>query len=297
MLDSVRRRRAVQRCCSGERRGRGGRAAARAASQSFEWCVMAHLGLEQVRSPSQKFASSDPALGRSNAAHHLRARARWRVSRSPELAVGAYRGMGAKHGAGPPQNARRRGWRARPRCAHDAPPCFAKDPQLRWGAGRHVAKPPRTVRRVMGRTFMFAFLVLCAQRAQTAAKVRVMFRCNTYHCGAKVEGHHVYLPYTLEPAPLIEQLRYLVWASTFVLKDLVQAKRPSTPSEPPAGSSAFNLWPAENDDGSVATEDPDYTQCGIMHLNAAKALEIGCRCQLGTLHQDADAQQLLASCI
>ena len=142
MLDSVRQRRAVQRCCSGERRGRGGRAAARAASQSFEWCVMAHLGLEQVRSPSQKFASSDPALGRSNAAHHLRARAQWRVYRSPELAVGAYRGMGAKHGAGPPQNARRRGWRARPRCAHDAPPCFAKDPQLRWGAGRHVAKRP-----------------------------------------------------------------------------------------------------------------------------------------------------------
>ena len=77
MLDSVRQRRAVQRCCSGERRGRGGRAAARAASQSFEWCVMAHLGLEQVRSPSQKFASSDPALkAGSNAAHHLRARAR-----------------------------------------------------------------------------------------------------------------------------------------------------------------------------------------------------------------------------
>ena len=43
--------------------------------------------------------------------------------------------------------------------------------------------------------------------------------------------------------------------------------------------------------------EPDYTQCGILHLNAAKALEIGCRCQLGTLHQDADAQQLLASCI
>ena len=64
-------------------------------------------------------------LGRSNVAHHLRARARWRVSGSPELAIDVFRGMGAKRGAGPPQNARRRAWRARLRSAHEVPPCFA----------------------------------------------------------------------------------------------------------------------------------------------------------------------------
>ena len=64
-------------------------------------------------------------LGRSNVAHHLRARARWRVSGSPELAIDVFRGMGAKRGAGPPQNARRWAWRARLRSAHEVPPCFA----------------------------------------------------------------------------------------------------------------------------------------------------------------------------
>ena len=79
---------------------------------------------------------------RSKVAHSLKARARWRVSRLPELVLDVLRGIEDKRRVRPPQNARRRAERGRRSTAPEAPPTFAKDSQAPWGSDRHVVKHP-----------------------------------------------------------------------------------------------------------------------------------------------------------